>query len=96
MAFEIKNGNPGWAAGMSDDAPKGEEKPATGPVPEKVINDCLASLRQQVGDKNMKVISAKRGETQFIVEVKVDGAAKPWRCFHDGGKCTGTEYQGEG
>jgi hypothetical protein len=73
-----------------------EEKPATGPVPEKVIDDCLAALRKMVGDKKMKVLNSKRGETSFIVDVEVTGAQKPWRCFHDGTKCTGTEYQGEG
>jgi hypothetical protein len=73
-----------------------EEKPAIGAVPRKVIDDCLAALRRQVGNKGMKVISSKRGENAFIVDVKVDGAVKPWRCFHDGSKCTGTEYQGEG
>jgi hypothetical protein len=73
-----------------------EEKPATGAVPKKVIDDCLAALRKQVGNKGMKVISSKRGENSFIIDVKVDGAVKPWRCFHDGTKCTGTEYQGEG
>ncbi len=77
-------------------APAAEEKPATGPVPKKVINDCLAALRKQIPDRGMKVISSKRGENSFIVDVKVDGVEKPWRCFHDGTKCTGTEYQGEG
>lgn len=74
-----------------------EEKPATGPVPQKVIDDCLKALRKLVGNETgMKVIEAKRGENSFIIDVKVDSAAKPWRCFHDGTKCTGTEYQGEG
>ncbi len=73
-----------------------EEKPATGPVPQKVVDDCLAELRKLVGDKPMKVLIRKRGETSFIIDVKVEGAEKPWRCFHDGTKCTGTEYQGEG
>lgn len=76
-------------------APK-EEKPATGPVPQRVIDDCLAALRKQVPDRGMKVLSSKRGEASFIVDVKVDGVPKPWRCFHDGTKCTGTQYQGEG
>lgn len=76
---------------------KKEESPATGSVPQKVIDDCLAALRKQVGQQTgMKVISAKRGENSFIIDVKVDSAEKPWRCFHDGTKCTGTEYQGEG
>lgn len=77
-------------------APAPEEKPATGAVPKKVIDDCLAALRKQVGNKGMKVINSKRGEASFIIDVKVDGVPKPWRCFHDGTKCTGTEYQGEG
>lgn len=76
-------------------APK-EEKPSTGPVPQRVIDDCLAALRKQVPGRGMKVLSSKRGEASFIVDVKVDGVPKPWRCFHDGTKCTGTEYQGEG
>ena len=66
-------------------------------MPQKVIDDCLTALRKQLGQQTgMKVISAKRGETSFIIDVKVDSAEKPWRCFHDGTKCTGTEYQGEG
>lgn len=73
-----------------------EEKPANGPVPQKVVDDCLAALRKLVGDKPMTVLTRKRGETSFIIDVKVEGAEKPWRCFHDGTKCTGTEYQGEG
>jgi len=73
-----------------------EEKPATGPVPKKVKDDCLAALRKQIPGKGMKILSAKRGENSFIVDIQVDGAEKPWRCFHDGTKCTGTEYQGEG
>jgi hypothetical protein len=82
---------------VTDKAPGAdEEKPATGPVPQKVIDDCLAALRKQVGDKKMKVIQSKQGETSFIIDVEVSGAEKPWRCFHDGTKCTGTEYQGEG
>ncbi|MDF1714771.1 MAG: hypothetical protein P1U90_21240 [Akkermansiaceae bacterium] len=83
---------------ITDEKPvEKEEVPATGPVPRKVINDCLAALRKQVGQEaGMKVISAKRGETSFIVDVRVSGAEKPWRCYHDGSKCTGTEYQGKG
>jgi hypothetical protein len=72
------------------------EKPDAGAVPQKVIDDCLAALRKQVGNKPMTVLSKKRGENSFIIDVKVEGAQKPWRCFHDGTKCTGTEYQGEG
>jgi hypothetical protein len=73
-----------------------EETPATGPVPQKVVDDCLAELRKQLGNKPMTVLTRKRGETSFIIDVKVEGVPKPWRCFHDGTKCTGTEYQGEG
>ena len=62
-----------------------------------MIDDCLAALHKQVGNEaGMKVLSAKRGENSFIIDVKVESAEKPWRCFHDGTKCTGTEYQGEG
>lgn len=83
---------------ITDQAPGegAEEKPATGPVPQKVIDDCLTALRKQLGSKPMKVLSGKRGEASFIIDVKVEGAEKPWRCYHDGTKCTGTEYQGEG
>lgn len=82
---------------VTDKAPgQGEEKPATGAVPQKVIDDCLAALRKKVGGKGMKVIGSKRGETSFIIDVEVDGAEKPWRCYHDGTRCTGTDYQGEG
>lgn len=82
---------------VTDKAPAvEEEKPATGPVPQNVIDDCLAALRKQVGDKKMKVLNSRRGEASFIIDVEVTGAEKPWRCYHDGTKCTGTEYQGEG
>ncbi|WP_193211763.1 hypothetical protein [Luteolibacter marinus] len=82
---------------VTDKQPVDEEVPATGPVPQKVIDDCLAELRKQVGNETgMKVISSKRGENSFIIDVKVDSAEKPWRCYHDGTKCTGAEYQGEG
>ena len=73
-----------------------EEVPATGPVPQKVINDCLASLRKQIPNRKMKVVSSKRGENSYIIDVKVSDVPNLWRCFHDGTKCTGTEYQGEG
>ncbi len=75
---------------------KAEEKLATGAVPKKVIDDCLTALRNQIGREGMKVLRSRRGENSFVVDVKVEGAANPWRCFHDGTKCTGTEYQGEG
>ncbi|MCB1210424.1 MAG: hypothetical protein KDK97_13915, partial [Verrucomicrobiales bacterium] len=83
---------------ITDQAPTNqEEKPSAEPVPQKVIDDCLTALRKHVGNEvGMKVIKAKRGENSFIIDVKVDSAEKPWRCFHDGTKCTGTEYQGEG
>ena len=73
-----------------------EEKPATGSVPLKVINDCIDALQQQIPDRDIMLISAKRGETSYIVDLAVRGVEKPWRCYHDGKHCTGTEYQGEG
>jgi hypothetical protein len=81
---------------VTDKQPAGEEVPARGPVPQKVIDDCLQTLRKQLTSKSMKVIKAERGENSFIIDVQVTGVPKPWRCFHDGTKCTGTEYQGEG
>ncbi|MEN8680494.1 MAG: hypothetical protein ABF391_10650, partial [Akkermansiaceae bacterium] len=81
---------------VTDKKPAGEEVPARGPVPQKVIDDCLQTLRKQLTSKSMKVIKAERGENSFIIDVQVTGVPKPWRCFHDGTKCTGTEYQGEG
>jgi hypothetical protein len=65
-------------------------------VPKKVTDDCLAALRKQVGDQSMTIINARQGETSFIVDIKVAGAEKPWRCYHDGTQCTSTVYQGEG
>ena len=76
--------------------PHSAEKSSTAAVPQKVIDDCLAALQKQVGERPMKVIVARRGEASFIVDVNVVGAVAPWRCYHDGTKCTGTEYQGEG
>lgn len=82
---------------ITDKKPAEEELPSTGPVPKKVIDDCLVALRKQVGNTaGMKVLRAERGENSFIIDVQVDAAEKPWRCFHDGTKCTGTQYQGEG
>lgn len=82
---------------ITDSAPgHAEEKSATGPLPQKVIDDCLKTLRKQIPDKSMKVLKAERGESSFIIDVRVDGVPKPWRCYHDGTKCTGTDYQGEG
>lgn len=77
-------------------APAAEEKPSTDPVPLKVINDCIATLQKQIPDKDIMLISAKRGEASYIVDLAVRGVEKPWRCYHDGTRCTGTEYQGEG
>lgn len=77
-------------------APVVEEMPATGPVPLKVINDCIDALQKQIPDKDIMLISAKRGESSYIVDLAVRGVEKPWRCYHDGTRCTGTEYQGEG
>ncbi|MGI9242662.1 MAG: hypothetical protein ACR2RV_17835 [Verrucomicrobiales bacterium] len=82
---------------VTDKAPEQDkEKPTAGAVPKKVTDDCLAALRKQVGRRGMKVLKSKRGGNSFVVDVKVEGVANPWRCFHDGTKCTGTEYQGEG
>jgi hypothetical protein len=86
--------NEGIKPGAS--APVAEEKPASGPVPQKVINDCIDALKKQIPDKDIMLISAKRGETSYIVDLAVRGVDKPWRCYHDGTRCTGTEYQGEG
>jgi len=77
-------------------APVVEEKPASGPVPTKVINDCIDALQKQIPDKDIMLISARRGEASYIVDLAVRGVPKPWRCYHDGTRCTGTEYQGEG
>ena len=86
--------NEGIKPGAS--APVVEEKPATGSVPQKVINDCIDTLQKQIPDKDIMQISAKRGETSYIVDLAVRGVENPWRCYHDGTRCTGTEYQGEG
>lgn len=81
---------------ITDEKPPAEAGPATGSVPQKVIDDCLAALRKQIPGKRMKVLKAERGETSYIIDVEVEGVPKPWRCFHDSIKCTGTQYQGEG
>lgn len=85
---------------VTDEKPADEnsdgEVPATGPVPDKVIADSLAELRKNIPDRAMKVIRAERGETSFIIDVEVEDVPEPWRCYHDGTRCTGTEYQGEG
>lgn len=86
--------NEGIKPGAS--SPVVEEKPATGPVPRKVINDCIDALQKQIPDRDIMLISARRGEASYIVDLAVRGVAKPWRCYHDGTQCTGTEYQGEG
>lgn len=65
-------------------------------VPYQVKADCLATLRSQVQGRGMRVVSAERGENSYIVDIQVDGVPNLWRCFHDGSRCTGTEYQGEG
>lgn len=69
---------------------------ASGEVNHRVIADCRAALRKTFPTQKMKVISARKGENSYIVDFKVEGAQKPWRCYHDGTRCTGTEYQGEG
>jgi hypothetical protein len=71
-----------------------DEPPATDSIPQKVVDDCLAKLKTQIPDREMKVTSARRGEASFIVEV--EGVPEPWRRHHDGTNCTSTEYQGEG
>lgn len=88
----------GYNEGIKPGAPPPvvEESPATGPVPTNVINDCIDTLQKQVPGKDIMLISAKRGESSYIVDLAVRGVAKPWRCYHDGTRCTGTEYQGEG
>ena len=73
-----------------------EEEPSTAPVPKKVLNDCLAALKKQIPDRKMNVVKSRRGETSYIIDIKVENVPNLWRCFHDGSKCTGTEYQGEG
>ena len=65
-------------------------------TPPKVTADCLAALRKMVGDVPMEVMRSEKRQGSYIIDVKVKTAEKPWRCFHDGTKCTGTEYQGEG
>lgn len=91
MVVRVTDKQPTEKEAMED-----EEVPSTAAVPQKVIDDCLAALRKQIPDRDMEVITATRGETSYIIDVKVDGVPKPWRCFHDGTSCTGTEYQGEG
>lgn len=86
--------NQGIKPGAS--APAVEEKSASGQVPQKVINDCIDALEKQIPDRDIMLITARRGEASYIVDLAVRGVAKPWRCYHDGTRCTGTEYQGEG
>jgi len=81
---------------ITDTKPGAEEVPSTGPVPQRVINDCITALKKQIPDRKMTIMRAERGENSFIIDVKVKGVPKLWRCYHDGTKCTGTEYQGEG
>jgi hypothetical protein len=82
-------------ARVADMQPIREEQPSNGPVPQKIIEDCLTTLRKKAGkETGMKVIRAERSENSFIIDVQVDSAEKLWRCFHDGTRCTGTEYQG--
>ena len=96
-AREGQTANYDLVISITEEAPmQGEEKPAAGVVPQKVIDDCFAKLCAQLGDRGMKLISATRGENSFIVDVQADAVEKPWRCFHDGTQCTGSEYQGEG
>lgn len=73
-----------------------EPPPSTKPVPRKVKAACLAAVGKQVGSRGVSVISARRGETSFIVLVKVSGAQAPWRCDHDGTKVIRVLYTAEG
>ena len=73
-----------------------EKAPANMDIPKKVITDCRLKLAKQLGRKKLTLLSARRGENSYIVDFEVAGVAQPWRCYHDGTKCTGTEYQGEG
>lgn len=88
----------GYTVGIKPGAPAPvvEEKPATGPVPQKVVNDCIDELQKQIPGKDIMLLRATRGENSYIVDLLVRGAEKPWRCYHDGTHCTGTEYRGEG
>lgn len=91
LAISVTDQQPGESAA----APVVEEVPATGPVPQKVIDDCLAALRKQLGQEaGLKVISAERGETAFIVLVQASTASAPWKCFHDGTSVTRTMFTG--
>ena len=76
MVVRVTDKQPTEKEAMED-----EEVPSTAAVPQKVIDDCLAALRKQIPDRDMEVISATRGETSFIIDVKVEGVPKPWRCF---------------
>lgn len=90
LTISVTDGPPGEVA-----APVAEEVPATGPVPQKVIDDCLVALRKELGQEaGLKVISAERGETAFEVLVDVSTASAPWKCFHDGTRVTQTMFTG--
>ena len=65
-------------------------------VPYRVKVECLAELRRTIPDRSMSVVGAVRNGATYIVEIRVHGVPNLWRCYHDGDRCTGTEYQGEG
>lgn len=92
----VDSSDPANSEGQALATAGSEEVPSTAPVPQKVLDDCIAELKKQIPDREMKVIRSERGETSFIVDVAVTGVPNPWRCYHDGTRCTGTEYQGEG
>lgn len=83
---------------VSDNQPteKDEEMVAGVGVPQKVIDDCIAAARKMVPDREIENVKPARGENSYTVDVKFKGVPKPWRCSHDGTKCTGTMYMGEG
>jgi|GEM_PF-1612489 len=79
------------------DTPPGqaEEKPSTEPVPQRIIDDCRAALRKQLGsDQTIRMLGAKRGESAFEVTFEVEGARAPWKCSHDGRKVTNVMFTG--
>lgn len=65
-------------------------------VPFTVKAECLAELRKLIPDRTMQVVRSVKNGSSYVVDVRVDGVPHFWRCFHDGKRCTGTEYQGEG
>ena len=64
-------------------------------VPYRVKVECLAELRRTIPDRSMSVVGAARNGASYIVEIRVHGVPNLWRCYHDGNRCTGTEYRGQ-